>query len=250
MERRLASWLDLPVPVRLRQNARARSVILKVTPDRGLEITAPAAFDLAGLPYAVQEKLGWIERTVTHMMEDGRLPGSVAAPRPGRIVFTAFGKEYAIRYLDAGTTLCRISEKGPGEFVLCGALGDGEAVAGALGRFVRAKAAPLLVSGLREVSRETGLPFASAAVRVQRTRWGSCTAKKNISLNLKLAFLPWPLTRYVFIHELCHTAHLNHSQAFWKLVESREPDCARLDKALRHADEYVPLWLRLGLTAR
>ncbi len=251
MERRLSDWLDLPVPVRVRQNARAKSVILRVTPERGLEITTPAAFDLAGLPYAVQEKLAWIENTVATMLEDGRLPGSVAAPRPSRLVLTAFSLEYAIRYLDADRAGgCAARQMGPGEILVKGPLADGEAVCAALARFARKQATPLLVAGLREVSREIGLPFACAGVRAQRTRWGSCTAKKRISLNLKLAFLPWSLARYVFIHELCHTIHLNHSGEFWKLVAAHEPDCAILDKALRHAEEYVPVWMRLGLTAR
>lgn len=251
MERRLSDWLDLPVPVRVRQNARAKNVILRVTPERGLEITTPATFDLSGLPYAVQEKLTWIENTVTTMLEDGRLPGSVVAPRPSRLVLTAFSTEYAVRYLDTDREGgCTALEKGPGEVLVKGALADGEAVCAALARFFRKKATPLLVAGLREVSREIGLPFASAGVRTQRTRWGSCTAKKNISLNLKLAFLPWRMARYVFIHELCHTTHLNHSGRFWTLVATHEPDCAVLDKALRHAEEYVPLWMRLGLTAR
>ncbi len=250
MERRLALWLDLPVPVRVRQHARARSVILKLTPDRGLEITAPAAFDLAGLPYAVQEKLDWIERGVRIMMDEGRLPGSVEAPRPERIVFTAFGVEYAVRYLNAPSAGFRVGEMGPGVVLARGPIEDGASLSRALALFARAKATPLLAAGLRRVSEEEGLPFSGVSVRVQRARWGSCTARKNISLNLKLAFLPWPLTRYVFLHELCHTAHLNHSAAYWKLVESREPDYSRLDKALRHAEEYVPLWMRLGLTAR
>jgi len=250
MERRLALWLDLPVPVRVRQHARARSVILKLTPDRGLEITAPASFNLAGLPYAVQEKFDWIERGVRNMMDEGRLPGSVEAPRPEHIVFTAFGTEYKVRYLEAASARIAVSEMGPGVVLVRGPLADGPSLSGALVRFAREKAAPLLTAGLRKVSEEEGLPFAGATVRAQRSRWGSCTAKKNISVNVKLAFLPWTLTRYVFLHELCHTVHLNHSAAYWKLVESLEPDFAGFDRALRHAEEYVPLWMRLGLTVR
>ena len=251
MERRLSAWLDLPVPVRVRQNARAKRVILRVTPERGLEITAPATFDLSGLRYAVQEKQAWIERTVTGMLEDGRLPGSVETPRPQRLVLTAFSREYAVRYLDTGREGgCAALERGPGEILVKGALSDGQAVCATLARFVRAKASPLLVAGLRRVSHEIDLPFASACVRTQRTRWGSCTAKKRISLNLKLAFLPWRMARYVFIHELCHTTHLNHSGDYWALVAAHEPDCAVWDKALRHAEEYVPLWMRPGFTAR
>ena len=114
--------------------------------------------------------------------------------------------------------------------------------------FVRAKAGPLLVAGLREVSREVGLAFTAASVRRQRTRWGSCSRGGRVSLNLNLAFLPWELARYVFIHELCHTKHPDHSARFWDAVQAILPGRRELDAALRHAGHYVPLWFSRGVT--
>jgi predicted metal-dependent hydrolase len=118
----------------------------------------------------------------------------------------------------------------------------------ALCAFVKAKAGPLLVSALRQTSLEAGLPFVSARVRQQRTRWGSCTAGGRVSLNVNLAFLPAALARYVFIHELCHTRHQDHSPRFWGAVRGIVPDCRELDAALRHGAHYVPLWFSRGIT--
>jgi hypothetical protein len=49
--------------------------------------------------------------------------------------------------------------------------------------------------------------------------------------------------RYVFIHELCHTIHMNHSQKYWAFLASREPEYVSLDKELRGAWRVVPPWV-------
>jgi predicted metal-dependent hydrolase len=78
---------------------------------------------------------------------------------------------------------------------------------------------------------------------LQRSRWGSCSPKLKISLNASLLFLPPHLVRYVLVHELCHTRHLDHSRRFWSLVARHEPlhkDRRRELAALRYE---VPGWV-------
>jgi predicted metal-dependent hydrolase len=65
----------------------------------------------------------------------------------------------------------------------------------------------------------------------------------NLALNTKLLFLPPELLRYVLVHELCHTVHMNHSKDFWRLVECHEPRYRVLDQQLRAAWKPVPRWL-------
>lgn len=79
-------------------------------------------------------------------------------------------------------------------------------------------------------------------VENQRTRWASCSAAKNLTLNTKLLFLSPEIVRYVLIHELCHTVYMDHSQEFWQLVASHEPGYRHLDLALREAWKTVPQW--------
>ena len=57
-------------------------------------------------------------------------------------------------------------------------------------------------------------------IRVKRmkTRWGSCSSKKNLNFNYKILFLPEERANYIIVHELCHLAEMNHGPRFWALV--------------------------------
>ena len=71
------------------------------------------------------------------------------------------------------------------------------------------------------------------AVRDQRSRWGSCSSRGHIAINVRLVNLPEHLQEYIILHELCHLQHLNHGPDFWKLLESHLPDARQRRKALR-----------------
>ncbi|MCC7469786.1 MAG: M48 family metallopeptidase [Bacteroidetes bacterium] len=62
------------------------------------------------------------------------------------------------------------------------------------------------------------------SIREQKTRWGSCSQKKNLNFNSKIALLPEKLAEYIVVHELCHLGEFNHSKRFWNLVEKILPD--------------------------
>ncbi len=72
-----------------------------------------------------------------------------------------------------------------------------------------------LFTRLERFSNKYNLPYRRAVFRCQKTKWGSCSSKNNISLNINIAFLPIHLQDYILLHELCHIRHMNHSKVFW-----------------------------------
>lgn len=86
---------------------------------------------------------------------------------------------------------------------------------------------------VRHYCETMGVTVGYVAVKNQKTRWGSCSAKGNVNFNYQLAFLPEELLDYVVIHELAHRRHMDHSRAFWAEVEKYCPDYRERRAALK-----------------
>ena len=227
----------------LRVSARARFVRLYVSPHRGLEIVVPRGFDRRRVPGVLREKSAWIRRSLDRVQS--QRDEILAAPRwqlPERIHFRAVDVEWAVvARLGPGLRLSA-AIAAPRELEITGPI-ENEALGRAvLGRFLLIQAETHLPPLLETVSRETGLEYSRVSIRRQRSRWGSCSAQGAISLNASLMFLPEHWTRYVLVHELCHTVHLNHSRRYWALVARHYPEYRLAEREMRRAREHVPRW--------
>jgi predicted metal-dependent hydrolase len=76
---------------------------------------------------------------------------------------------------------------------------------------------------LLKIARSLDQKVAKITVRDTKSRWGSCSARKTISLNWRLILAPPEVAYYVCIHEAAHLLHMNHSPAFWKVVAEHCP---------------------------
>jgi predicted metal-dependent hydrolase len=96
----------------------------------------------------------------------------------------------------------------------------------------RAVARRVIVDRLAELARRHGFEYNRVYVRNQKTRWGSCSARNNINLNVNLIRLPEALRDYVILHELVHTRIKNHGLQFWDELERYVNGCRQVDKML------------------
>ena len=78
-----------------------------------------------------------------------------------------------------------------------------------------------------------GITYGRISMRNQKTRWGSCSSNGNLNFNNRLLFVPKELVDYVVVHELAHRKEMNHSNAFWNVVEKYMPDYKERRKKLR-----------------
>ena len=230
----------------LRVSERARFVRLYVSPAKGLEVVVPRGFDCRHLPDVLDRKSAWIARALERVRpQREELLASTEWRLPERIHFRAVDLEWEVRSKWTAARRLSINYHRPGQMEIQGPVDNAALARNLLGRFLVVQAENYLPPLLRAISRSSGLPYRRVSIRRQRARWGSCSAQAAISLNAALLFLPYHLTRYVLVHELCHTVHLNHSERFWALVGRHYPNYRAAEKELRAARDYVPRWASL-----
>ncbi|ABN58216.1 MULTISPECIES: M48 family metallopeptidase [Methanoculleus] len=188
-----------------------RSARLQVRPDGTLRVVAPPSFDVEGF---LQRNAAWIEK---RRRELDRLAAEGCGREEmlllhGRFCRVVSGARFAIDE-DSGT--------------------------------VASPSAPALRRGLSRMLKEevrdrleacpdlTGRWQGRIAVKMQKTRWGSCSALGNLNINLRVVALPESLREYVVVHEAAHLREQNHSKRFWRLVGDRYPDYRAAEAELR-----------------
>lgn len=94
----------------------------------------------------------------------------------------------------------------------------------ALRKVVRGFAKDALTCRVFYHAKRLGLKFSTLTVRDQVSRWGSCSARRGISLNWRLILLQPELQDYVILHELAHLSEMNHGPHFWCLLDWYDPE--------------------------
>jgi predicted metal-dependent hydrolase len=223
----------------VRVSRRARRLSVRVYPGGRVEVVAPPGASAATVQRFVSVHRQWIDRRVADLSSAAGIADDL---RPAHIELPALGRRFAVSYRADPQRSLRILAT-EGELVVSGRVHDERAVASTLREWLMQATTPPLAAALAQEAVQGGFRYARLQVRRQRTRWGSCSASGTISLNVCIAFLPPAVLRYLLIHELAHTRHMNHSKRFWTLVEAHEPDYRRLDRELVNGWRCVPAWV-------
>jgi predicted metal-dependent hydrolase len=226
VEQRAALLAGKRITYTLRRSKR-RSIGLSID-DRGLIVSIPLRASEKWLQSVLQDKASWVVekldgwktcQAVANRWQDGELIDYLGEQLVLRVVHGLFatpvqrrGRELWVFVVNGSETTC--IEKA----VFCWYQQEAE-------RFFLQRTAyygPLL-----------NVMPQSVKLSEAKTQWGSCTAQGSIRLHVHLIKLPPRLIDYVVVHELAHLRELNHSAAFWQLVESVCPDYTILRSELK-----------------
>ena len=241
---------------------RAKRATLRVLPGRGLVVSIPKGFPKVQLDKLVENNRVWIERSLADL--DARTPCQYRQWPPPALSLEAIGVQISLSYTNKprsgaqmhGNQMHVVQETRSRDepvqddaatvnLLISAAVDDKPAVAREISHHLKKLARKTLPGLLASHAHLHGLEYQRVSIRGQRSVWGSYSSSGTLSLNYKLLFLSRDLLDYVLLHELAHTVHHNHSEAFWRLLCSFNINARTLDRRLRDAAFLVPPWLEL-----
>jgi predicted metal-dependent hydrolase len=223
----------------VRESQRARRLTVRVFHTGRVEVVVPSRTSPRAVERFLERHRPWIERK----REEARRRAGPPVPfPPPQIDLPACEESWRI-YLSSGSPRARIASPAPGLLSVTGGAGNRQSVRQALRRWLVDRARQVLAPILAECARELGFSYQRMLIRRQRTRWGSCSTRGTVSLNCCLLFQRPAVVRYLMIHELVHTLHMNHSRRFWQRVARHCPEYRSLDRELLDGWRRVPDWV-------
>jgi len=225
---------------RVRLSARARRVNLTISPVNGLVVVVPRGYDERLIPGLIHEQRSWIEAKLVQYSHT--IAANNRWQRPACVELPATNENWMIDYRANLSASVRISTRTDCTMRATGAVGDSAALRAAFGRWLKRRAQQWLPQRLTALATLHEFNYARVTIRYQNSRWGSCSSRGTISLNAKLMFITPELVDHVLLHELCHTVHPNHGNAFHELLADFLPTHRQQRAALREAWAAIPAW--------
>ncbi len=203
------SYKEQNIPITCKPNLRAKRLSLRAAPQGpAFVLTVPPRTSETHIKAFLARCTPWIEKSLNKMFHVKHfLPGE-------DVVLHGTSFQCVVDPLRRQPVLCettqtlRLPPRCPPE---------------ALHVFLKKMAIEMLTPYVMMAAQALGQPVEKVSFRDTKSRWGSCSAQKTISLNWRLILAPPDVARYVCIHEAVHLLHMNHSKAFWKAVEALCP---------------------------
>ena len=215
--------------------ATRKTLAIHVHPDRSVTVKAPAGSDFAAVEGFLRKRAPWILRK---QAEFAALPPKQP---PRRYVsgesFSYLGRQYRLKVIEGEREWVKLA-RGYLE-VTTPNKANTAYVQAQVELWLRRQAHRHFherVVALLPRFKPLALPEPELAVRAMKSRWGSCTGKGKITLNLHLMRAPRPCVDYVVVHELCHLVEHNHGKGFYALMDRVMPDWRKRREDLKQVE--------------
>ena len=230
VEKRQITLNGQTISYNLNRSARAKRMRLEIKRDTGLTVVVPRSYRLDHLSSFLETKQSWILGNLAKREKIQSLYTRKELKSGDTIPYLGRDLKLVIQQTHRNTDSVKLEQD-----ILVVSLRPGNSKLNvALERWYRMQAAEIIKKKAAELSVRLALPYNRLTIRGQKTRWGSCSRKSNLSFNWKLLMAPEPVIDYVIIHELTHLKEMNHTKRFWQLVAEQCPRWQKHRKWLRN----------------
>ncbi|MCB0347926.1 MAG: M48 family metallopeptidase [Bdellovibrionales bacterium] len=200
------------------RKAFVRNIRLRVLPSLVVEVRASKGMSQNQILQFLQSNEEWIDSAYTKMQKY-----RATLPKYSFVEGQAFlylGQDFALSFADVKSIELQNQK------ILCpkNIQDNAEKIRMAIRDFYKQEAEDILFLRAFKIAKQMGIEPNRIRLKDLRSRWGSCSHDKKISLSWKLMGAPLSVIDYVIIHEYCHLVHMNHSIHFWKMVEDHCPN--------------------------
>jgi predicted metal-dependent hydrolase len=217
-EQRSIELAGKPVTYTLKRSGKRRSIGLRID-DRGLTVSMPLRASEKWLHSVLHEKASWVlEKLGSWQTKKTPAPQWIDGER---IAFR--GESFILRIIpslfDSMPQL-----RGEQLHLYLTDIGNGMKIEKLVTQWYRREAERVFAECVAHYAPLMQVKPAQIKLSSARTQWGSCTSRGVVRLNWQLVKMPLHLIDYVIVHELAHLLEMNHSAAFWRVVERACPD--------------------------
>ena len=218
------------IPYHLHRADRKRLRVV-VSPELTVDVFAPKSVNDEQIYLALQKKAPWIARTLDKLETYHPLPTPKRYVSGETLVY--LGRQYRLKVVKHSKQPAKLI----GRFLRVWVKDktNVQSVKRSVYAWYRKRARETLCRYLEKcytVASRHDVPEPVLVIRAMRRRWGSCSNKGRITLNVNLVQVPVHCIEYVIMHELCHLKHNNHSKAFYSLLTRCQPDWRKRKETL------------------
>jgi predicted metal-dependent hydrolase len=212
------------IPLEIRHNRKARRYLLRIRPDGTLRVTIPRYGSRAEAMRFVARQNTWIDKHRALVLSRQR---QIKPVTHGSLIWYRGEKLPLHVQNDGARTILQFSDQ---QITAPNQETDWRP---AIELHLKKLAAKEFPSRVLALAQQHDLKVNRVSVRDQKSRWGSCSARKTISLNWRLIQAPAYILDYVIVHELMHLREMNHSPRFWQLVATAFPQHCEAEQWLK-----------------
>jgi predicted metal-dependent hydrolase len=227
VEQRAAQLAGKHITYTLKRSGKRRSIGLRID-DRGLTVSVPMRASEKWLHSVLQDKARWVVEKL-----DGWQTCKRAAVRWQDGEAIDYRGELLVLRVVQGLFATPVHRRGSELWVFVANGSEAIHIEQVVARWYQHEAEQFFAERVAHYAPLLNVVPSAIKLSSAKSQWGSCTVQGSVRLNVQLIKLPPRLIDYVVVHELAHLRELNHSAAFWRVVESACPDYKSLRAELK-----------------